>query len=225
MAVAKDREENNRLRRKNNRLIDAVNQKQAECDALTKQLAQLTQWKQQHQQLTTEHAMERTRLQQQVEQLTSEVARLKKAEGEWQQRQSDKKEMERYRLQFADKEAQYKRRGDEYKQSIERLTQLAADRKNVNNELEWMKDKVSKLELNEQQLTAHSTRLKERAEEGERRAEELRAQCQQWKDNCMNVEKVLGAVMQQRGPEDAQGNKQIASGRRDRRRGCRWKSG
>ena len=95
VAVAKDREENNRLRRKNNRLIDTVNQKQTECDTLLTQLAQLTQWKQQHEQQSTEHTKERTRLQQQHEQLTSEVARLRRAESEWQQRQAEKKELER----------------------------------------------------------------------------------------------------------------------------------
>ena len=197
VAVAKDREENNRLRRKNNRLIDAVNHKQASCDALSTQLAQLTQWKQQHEQQTTEYGLERTRLQQQVEQLTSEVARLKKAESEWQQRQSEKREVERARLQYVEKEAKYKRREEEYKQSIERLTQLAADRKNVNSELEWMKDKIGKLEDREQQSTAQCTKWKERVESAERRSEEQRAECRQWKDRCVSVEEGREAAMQQ----------------------------
>jgi len=196
VAVAKDREENNRLRRKNNRLIDAVTHKQAECDTVAAQLAQVTQWKQQHEQQSTEQTLERTRLQQQMEQLASEVVRLRKAESEWQQRQSDKQETERIRLQYAEKEAKYKRREEEYKQSIERLTQLAADRKNVNSELEWMKDKLSKQEDTEQQLIAHGTQWKERAEEAERRAEEQRVDNRQWKDRCTLVERELGVAMQ-----------------------------
>ena len=198
VAVAKDREENNRLRRKNNRLIDAVNHKQTDCDTLSTQLAQLTQWRLQHEQQTSEHTMERTRWQQQVEQLTSEVARLKKQENEWQQRQTDKKDVERARLQYGEKEAKYKRREEEYKQSIERLTQLAADRKNVNNELEWMKDKVGKLEDREQQLTTQCTQWKERVEEAEKRADEERVECREWKNKCASVEKELAVAIQQR---------------------------
>ena len=206
VAVAKDREENNRLRRKNNRLIDAVNHKQADCDALASQLAQLAQWKQQHEQHSTEHVLERTKLQQQVDQLTSEVARLKKAESEWQQKQSERRDTERARLQYAEKEAKYKRREEEYKQSIERLTQLAADRKNVNTELEWMKDKTSQLENSEQQLTAQCVQWKEKVDDADRRTEEQRVECRQWQEQCSIVERRLEVAMQQLSSSDGVGS-------------------